>query len=45
MLCAMLQPIDVDLDSWRVTGLVPKDAICALIKAMVENEDVTVLRA
>ena len=45
MLCAMLQAIHVNLDTRLVTGLVPKDTFFVLIKAMAENENVTILRA
>ena len=45
MLRAMLEAIHVDFDSRRVTGLVPKDTFFHLIEAMVENEDIAILRA
>lgn len=45
MLCVILQEIHVDIDTRRVTSLVPRDTFFPLIEAMAENEDITVLRA
>lgn len=45
MLCVILRAIHVDIDTRRVTSLVPRDTFFPLIEAMAENEDITVLRA